>query len=152
LLLDAAGHLWVTDFGLARGPADPGLTRTGDMVGTLRYMSPEQALAQRGLVDHRSHVYSLGVTLYEALTLEPAYPGRDREGRLRESALGAPRPPRALNPATPADLETIVLKAMAREPGRRYATAQEMAEDLGRFLEHRPIRATRPTWRERARK
>jgi serine/threonine protein kinase len=152
LLLDAAAHLWITDFGLARCQADQGLTLTGDVAGTLRYMSPEQALAKRGLVDHRSDIYSLGVTLYEILTLEPAYPGRDREELLRQFALGDPAPPRRLKPAIPVELETIVLKAMAREPERRYATAQELAEDLQCFLEHRPIRATRPSWSERATK
>ena len=151
LLLDAGG-VWITDFGLARCRADQGLTLTGDVVGTLRYMSPEQALAKPGLVDHRSDVYSLGVTLYEALTLEPAYPGSDREELLRRIALGDPPPPRRLTPAIPVDLETIVLKAMAREPERRYGTADELANDLCCFLEHKPIRATRSTLRERSMK
>jgi tetratricopeptide (TPR) repeat protein len=145
LLLDAAGHLWVVDFGLARCGAGPGLTVTGDLVGTLRYLSPEHALAKRALVDHRSDVYSLGVTLYEALTLEPAYPGTDREELLRQITAGAPRPPRRLNPSIPVDLETVVLKAMAREPEDRYATAQELADDLRRFLEDRPVLARRPS-------
>src|SRR5438477_581291 len=78
LLLDPAGHLWVADFGLARFRAAPALSASGDVVGTLRYMSPEQALAKRALVDHRSDVYALGATLYEALTLEPAFPAADR--------------------------------------------------------------------------
>jgi serine/threonine protein kinase len=152
LLVDAAGHLWVTDFGLARFRTDPGLTVSGDLVGTLRYMSPEQAQARRGLVDHRADIYSLGVTLYEALTLEPAFPGAGREEVLRQVLLGEPRPPRRVSPAVPAALERVVLKAMAREPERRYATAQELAEDLGRFLEHLPVRAVPPTLRERAAK
>jgi tetratricopeptide (TPR) repeat protein len=144
LLLDAAGRLWVTDFGLALSRSEPGLTGTGGVVGTLRYMSPEQALAKRALVDHRSDVYSLGVTLYEALVLEPAYPGSDREELLRQIADGAPRPPRRVNPAVPVELETVVLKAMAREPEDRYPTAQELADDLRRFLEDRPVLARRP--------
>src|SRR5262249_23658826 len=143
LLLDAAGQLWVTDFGLARYRTDQGLTLTGDAVGTLRYMSPEQALAKRGLGDHRSDVSALGVTRSEALAREPAYPGSDREELLRHIACGEPRPLRRLNPAVPVALETVVLKAMAREPERRYATAHEMADDLKRFLEHRPVRAKR---------
>jgi serine/threonine protein kinase len=150
LLLDAAGHLWVADFGLARCGADAGLTRTDHVVGTLRYMSPEQALARRALVDHRSDVYALGATLYEALTLEPAYPALDRADLLRQIADGAPRPPRRVNSAIPAELETIVLKAMAPEPESRYATAQDLAEDLRRFLEGRPVLAARRTLPERA--
>jgi serine/threonine protein kinase len=149
LLLDTCGKLWVTDFGLARSHPEQGLTLTGELVGTLRYMSPEQAFAKRGVVDHRSDIYSLGVTLYEALTLEAAYPAGDREELLRQMSLTDPRPPRRLNRAIPVDLETIVLKAMAREPEQRYDTAQELADDLANFLEHRPIRATRPTLRER---
>src|SRR5262249_20847320 len=93
LVLDGADKLWVTDFGLARTWADPGLTQTGDVVGTLRYMSPEQALARRGLVDHRTDVYSLGVTLYELLTLRPALDGKDHREIFRKLALEEPRPP-----------------------------------------------------------
>jgi serine/threonine protein kinase/Flp pilus assembly protein TadD len=152
LLLDAAGSLWITDFGLARLHSHPGLTLTGDTVGTLRYMSPEQALAKRALVDHRSDIYSLGLTIYELVTLQPAYPGQDREELLRQIALGEPRPPRRVNPHVPVDLETIIQKAMAREPEARYATAQELADDFQRFLDHRPVTAQRPTVRQRLQK
>jgi tetratricopeptide (TPR) repeat protein len=152
LLVEPGGRLWVTDFGLARCAAGTGLTRSGDVVGTLRYMSPEQALSRRGLLDHRCDVYSLGATLYEALTLRPPYPGEDREGLLLQLALADPPPPRGLNPAVPAELETVVLKAMAAAPEARYATAQELADDLRRFLEDRPVRARRPGLRERAAK
>ena len=144
--------LWVTDFGLAHCQSQPGLTLSGDLVGTLRYMSPEQALAQRGAVDARTDIYSLGVTLYELLTLEPAYDGRNREELLRQIAFEEPRPPRRLNRAVPAELETIVLKAMAKAPEERYAAAQELADDLRRFLEDRPIQARRPTLLQRLRK
>ncbi len=149
LLVDSSGNLWITDFGLARGRTEQGLTRSEDLVGTLRYMSPEQALAKHGLVDHRTDIYSLGVTLYEMLTLEPAYAGPDRDDLLRQIGMCAPRPPRRLRPSIPVALETIVLKATAREPERRYASAQDLADDLERFLENRPIRAVRPTVRER---
>jgi serine/threonine protein kinase len=152
LLVDGAGRLWVTDFGLARFRGEAGLTLTGDLVGTLRYMSPEQALGQRHLVDHRTDVYSLGATLYEVLTLEPVHAGHDRQVLLRQIASEPPRPPRRLNPALPADLETVVLKALDKEPEARYATAQELADDLRRFLEDRPIRARRPSLWQRARK
>jgi serine/threonine protein kinase len=152
LLLDARGHLWVTDFGLARLTGDAGLTATGDVLGTLRYMSPEQALAQRGLLDQRTDIYSLGATLYELLTLEPVFDGRDRQELLKQIAFEDPVPPRRLNRAIPADLETIVLKAMAKEPAARYATAQEMAEDCRRFLHDEPVRARRPSVAQRVAK
>jgi serine/threonine protein kinase/Flp pilus assembly protein TadD len=152
LLVDGRGELWVTDFGLAHCQSQAGLTLSGDLVGTLRYMSPEQALAKRVVVDHRTDVYSLGATLYELLTLEPAFAGTDRQELLRQIAFEEPRPPRRLNRAIPAELETIVLKAVEKEPARRYATAQELADDLRRFLEDRPIQARRPTLVQRARK
>src|SRR5262249_43867264 len=152
LLLDAEGGLWVTDFGLAQVRGDDRLTLTGDVLGTLRYMSPEQALGQRVVVDGRTDVYSLGVTLYELLTLRPAVDGRDRAEILRRIADGDPPPLRKINPAGPADLETIVLKATAKDLPSRYATAQELAGDLRNFLEDRPIRARRPGPLDRAAK
>jgi serine/threonine protein kinase len=152
LMLDAQGKLWVTDFGLARFGTDAGLTMTGDLLGTLRYMSPEQALARHGLVDHRTDVYSLGATLYELLTLRPAIDGQDRQEILRRIAFDEPPAPRSLNKAIPADLETVVLRALAKEPAERYATAQELADDLRRWLEHKPLRARRPGLLERGRK
>jgi tetratricopeptide (TPR) repeat protein len=152
LMIDGAGKLWVTDFGLARTATDAGLTMTGDVLGTLRYMSPEQALAKHGLVDHRSDTYSLGATLYELLTLRPAVDGKDREEILGKIAFEEPPSPRSLDRGIPADLETIVLKAMAKEPAERYATAQELADDLRRFLEDRPIRAKRIRLLKRVRK
>jgi serine/threonine protein kinase len=152
LLIDRNGAVWITDFGLARFHSDLSLTGTGDVVGTLRYMSPEQALARRGVVDQRTDVYALGVTLYELLTLHPAFDGRDHQELLRQIAIDEPIPPRRLNPAIPRDLETIVLKAMAKDVSSRYVTAQEMAGDLRRFLDDQPIVARRPgllecTWR-----
>ena len=116
LLLDDKGQFWVTDFGLAQIQGNPGLTLTGDILGTLRYMSPEQALAKRVVIDGRTDIYSLGVTLYELLTLRPAFDGQDRQEILRKIAEEEPAPPRKLNPAVPRDLETIVLKAMAKDP------------------------------------
>jgi WD40 repeat protein len=115
-------------------------------------MSPEQALAKRVPIDHRTDIYSLGVTLYELLTLEPAYNGKSREEVLRQIAFEEPRPPRQLNGAVPAELETIVLKAMAKSPEERYGSAQELADDLKRFLEDKPIKAKRPSLRHRATK
>jgi eukaryotic-like serine/threonine-protein kinase len=152
LMVDARGNLWVTDFGLAVCQAETGVTRSGDLVGTLRYMSPEQALGRRGALDHRTDVYSLGATLYELLTLEPAFGGDDRQELLRRIVAEEPRPARRLNPAVPADLETVVAKAMAKAPDERYATAQELADDLRRFLEDRPVRARRPSLWQKGRK
>jgi WD40 repeat protein/serine/threonine protein kinase len=152
LLVDLRGNLWITDFGLAHCQSQAGPTMTGDLVGTLRYMSPEQALAQRVAIDHRTDIYSLGVSLYELLTLEPVFDGRDRHELLRQVAFDEPRPPRRLNKAIPEELETIVLKAMEKNPIERYASAQELADDLERFLKDEPIRAKRPTVPQRARK
>lgn len=142
-MLDAEANLWVTDFGLAQIQGDNRLTLTGDLLGTLRYMSPEQALARRVVIDGRTDVYSLGVTLYELLTLRPAFAGRDRAEILRRIADKEPAPLRKLNPSVPQDLETIVRKATEKDPSRRYATAAELAADLRRFLEARPITARR---------
>jgi serine/threonine protein kinase len=144
LMVDNRGHLWVTDFGLARFQGDPGLTQTGDLLGTLRYMSPEQTLGNSSVVDERSDVYSLGATLYELFTLEPAFAGSDRHDLLRRIAQEEPRRPRAINPALPADLETIVLKAMAKDPVSRYCSATALAEDLERYIDDQPILARRP--------
>ena len=106
LLVDVRGNLWVADFGLARFQSEAGLTMTGDLLGTLRYMSPEQALGKSGMADYRTDIYSLGATLYELLTLEPAYAGRDRQEILRRIAFEEPRPPRQdqrLDPGRPGD-------------------------------------------------
>jgi WD40 repeat protein/serine/threonine protein kinase len=150
LLLDDQGQLWVADFGLAQIQGNPHLTLTGDILGTLRYMSPEQALARRVVIDGRTDIYSLGVTLYELLTLRPAIDGQDRGEILRKIAQEEPAAPRRLNPAVPRDLETILLKAMAKEPAERYATAKELADELRRFLEDKPIRARRVGLGQRA--
>lgn len=152
LMLDGRGKVWITDFGLARLDSAASMTMTGDLVGTLRYMSPEQALAKRVTIDHRSDVYSLGVTLYELLTLESPFDGKDRQEILRQIAFEEPRPPRRLCRDVPHELETIVLKAIEKNPQDRYATAQELAEDLRHFLNDQPIRARRPTVVQRLRR
>jgi serine/threonine protein kinase len=152
LLVDARGVLWITDFGLAQFRADAGLTQTGDVLGTLRYMSPEQASGQRVLLDHRTDVYSLGATLYELVTLEPIFPGQNYQRLLHQILHDEPRAPRAVEKAVPVELETIILKAVSKGPADRYATAQQMADDLRRYLEDKPILARRPSLLERGRK
>jgi eukaryotic-like serine/threonine-protein kinase len=148
LLVDTHDHLWVTDFGLAQFHGRAALTATGDVPGTLRYMSPEQVAGAPAGVDHRTDVYSLGATLYELLTLIPAAAGTDRADLIRQIRDAEPVPPRRLRPQVPRDLETIVLKALAKDPPDRYPTAQALADDLGRFLDDRPVAATRPgAWR-----
>lgn len=157
LLIDTHGKLWITDFGLAKlaspgGHAGGELTLTGDLLGTLRYMSPEQALAKHGLVDHRTDVYSLGATLYELLTLNPAVPGDDKHEVLRRIAFDEPAKPRTTDASIPRELETIVLKCLEKEPAGRYATAGEVAEDLRRWLSNQSIKARPPTLLDRAAK
>jgi serine/threonine protein kinase/WD40 repeat protein len=151
MILDTQGQAWVTDFGLAHLQRQAHLTQSGDLVGTLRYMSPEQALARRDVLDHRTDIYSLGATLYELLTLRPAVDGGDRQEVLRRIAFEEPVRPSALDPALPPDLEAVVLKAMANAPAERYGTAQELADDLRRFLDDQPVQARRLTrWRRAA--
>jgi eukaryotic-like serine/threonine-protein kinase len=152
LLIDTRGNLWVTDFGLAQIMADGQLTHTGDLVGTLAYMSPEQAGGGRAPLDHRTDIYSLGATLYEMLTLEPLFGGNNRPALLHRILNDEPVPPRALDRAIPIELETIVLKAVSKNPVERYKSAQEMADDLQRFLDNKPILARRPALVDRVRK
>jgi serine/threonine protein kinase/tetratricopeptide (TPR) repeat protein len=152
LMVDVKGHLWIADFGLARLQNDASLTLSGDLLGTIRYMSPEQAIGHRAVVDQRTDVYSLGVTLYEMVALEPAFDGGDRREVLRRIIEEEPMPLRGRNSSVPRELETIIQKATAKEPESRYLTAQELADDLQRFLEHKPIGAKRPTLLERVAK
>jgi tetratricopeptide (TPR) repeat protein len=152
LLVDATGKLWVTDFGLARFGPDAGLTMSGDLLGTLRYMAPEQALSHHGLVDHRADVYALGATLYELLTGRPAVAAAERAEVLRQIAFEEPTPLRKLDKAIPAELETIALKCLAKNPNERYATAGELADDLWRWLGDQTIKARPPSLRQKVAK
>jgi serine/threonine protein kinase/WD40 repeat protein/Tfp pilus assembly protein PilF len=149
LLFDTQGTLWVADFGLAKADDSDDLTNTGDIVGTLRYMAPERF---QGRADARSDVYSLGMTLYEMLTLKPAFADSDRARLIERVTHAVPPRPRQLNQHIPKDLETIVLKAIARDPADRYAVAETLAEDLRRFLADRPILARRSPAVERLRR
>jgi WD40 repeat protein/serine/threonine protein kinase len=147
LLLDADGAVWITDFGLAKLEGSDGPTRTGDIVGTLRYMAPERF---EGWSDPRSDVYGLGITLYELLTLRPAFEAATRVALIERVVKDVPLSPRKRDGRIPRDLETIVLKAIAKEPSDRYATARALADDLESFLGGRPIRARRSSVAEQA--
>ena len=149
LLVDSEGKLYVTDFGLARIDTNAPMTMTGDLLGTLAYMSPEQALAKRVVIDHRTDVYSLGVTLYELITLQKPYQGSDRQELLKKIAFDEPLRLRQLNRRIPEDLETIVAKAIEKSPDDRYETASDLANDLERFLSDMPIQAKPPSWAQR---
>jgi eukaryotic-like serine/threonine-protein kinase len=140
LLLDTQGTVWVTDFGLAKADDQQGLTHTGDVVGTLRYMAPERF---QGRADARSEVYALGLTLYELLALRPAFDETDRHRLIRQVMGGELTRLEKVNPAIPRDLVTIVHKAIDRGPECRYQTAKDLADDLRCFLDDAPIKARR---------
>ena len=146
LLLDLQGTVWVTDFGLAKLDDDDGLTQTGDILGTLRYMAPETFKHQS---DARSEVYSLGLTLYELLAFRPAFDQVTRSLLIDQVMNARVEWLERLNPDVPVDLQTIVHKAIERDPGDRYQTAEEFADDLKRFVNDEPIRARRVTLPER---
>jgi serine/threonine protein kinase len=148
LLLDTSGVLWVSDFGLVK-TQDPALTDTGDFVGTLRYMAPERF---RGECDSLADVYALGLTLYELLVLRPAFDGKDRLHLLEQIGRQEPARLRVLDPRIPRDLETIITKAIEKDPRRRYPSADNLAEDLRRYLADEPIRARRISPLERLRR
>jgi serine/threonine protein kinase len=152
LLVDGRGSLWVTDFGLAWFQDGLDLTRTGDLPGTLRYMSPEQSSGQRVLLDHRTDLYSLGATFYELLAGGPIFPGTTRAQLLQQIAGDDPRPLRHLRKGIPSELETIILKCLQKSPIDRYPDALSLADDLERFLDNRPIVARPPSWLDRTRK
>jgi serine/threonine protein kinase len=144
LILASEGRVKLSDFGLAKSVQDGSLTRTGDFVGSPAYVAPEQAGPRRRKVDLRADIYSLGVTLYELLTLHQPFVGKDVAVILRNILQKDPPPPTQLNPRIPKDLETIVLKAIEKDPDRRYQTAEELADDLRRFLNFEAISARPP--------
>ena len=146
LLLDTQGTVWVTDFGLAKADDQQNLTHTGDILGTLRYMPPE---AFEGKTDARGDVYSLGLTLYEMLAFRPAFDEKERNRLIKQVTDAEPVRLGKLNRQVPRDLETIVHKAIDKDPARRYATAGALAEDLQRFIDDEPIRARQVSAAER---
>jgi tetratricopeptide (TPR) repeat protein len=142
LLLDTSGVVWITDFGLAKSEGTATITRTGETVGTPRYMAPE---AFSGWADPRTDVWGLGATLYELIAGRPAFDGADRAQLLKQISDVEPAPLRRLDPSIPRDLATIVHKCLQKEPAARYATARDFAEDLRRFLAGEPIHARPPS-------
>lgn len=143
LLLSQDGRLHISDFGLARILAEPGMTQSGDFVGTPFYMAPEQISSEIGDIDGRTDIYALGATLYELLTLRPPFPGTSRDEVLAKISREDPIPPKRLNSRIPRDLETICLQALSKDPAQRYQTAAELAADLRRYVSHWPIAAKR---------
>jgi tetratricopeptide (TPR) repeat protein len=151
VLLTVDGRARLVDFGLTSSAAAGGaerITRTGSQVGTLHYMSPQQLRGAE--LDARADVYSLGATLHELLTLHPPFDAEDRVALERRILEGRPDPIRARNRKVSVDAETVCLQAMALEPGRRYATMRELADDLQRLLERKPVKARPPRWPELA--
>jgi serine/threonine protein kinase/WD40 repeat protein len=147
LLLDTTGRVWVTDFGLAKADESDDLTSPGDILGTVTYMAPERF---KGMADPRSDVYGLGITLYEMLTLRAPFVDSNRARLIDRVEHDDPERPSKIDSQIPRDLETIVLKAIAKDPTNRYQRAAELGEDLRRFLVDRPIVARRSSWSERA--
>jgi WD40 repeat protein/serine/threonine protein kinase len=146
LLLDTHGTVWVTDFGLAKAEGTEQLTEPGDIVGTIRFMAPERF---HGQSDQRSDIFSLGLTLYELATLRPAFAASERAQLVQRILQEEPPPPRKVERLISRDLETIILKAIAKEPEQRYQSAADLAEDLRRFLADRSIYARRsPIWEQ----
>lgn len=145
LMLDPMRHVWITDFGLAQLEGSVPLTVTGSLVGTLRYMSPEQVRGGTARVDHRTDIYSLGITLYELTTFRPAFSATDRSILLRQILNIDPPRPSSFHRTFPRDLETVLCKAIAKRSEDRYPTAEAFAEDLENFVERRPVRARRPS-------
>ena len=144
LILSTDGRLMVADFGLAKRADDKSLTMTGSIVGTMRYMSPEQAMAKRVKVDHRTDIYSLGATMYELLCLKPAFPQEDDKEILGAVLAQDPIRPRKISATVPAELETICFKMLEKSPAARYDTARALAEDLRRYIQDLPIVAKPP--------
>jgi|CXWL01.1.fsa_nt_gi serine/threonine protein kinase len=149
LILSTDGRIMLADFGLAKSVGEQSVTRTGSLVGTLRYMSPEQAMAKRVRVDYRTDIYSLGATLYELLCFRPAYPGVDETEILSAIISRDPLRPRKINSHVPAELDTICMKCLEKSVEARYETGKALADDLRRYISDLPIVAKRPNIAQR---
>src|SRR4029077_10547698 len=151
VLVDASDQPRITDFGLAkRLDGDSSITMTGQMLGSPNFMPPEQASSQRGKVGRHSDVYGLGAILYHLLTARPPFQAESFESVINQVLNTEPVSPRLLNSSVPPDLETICVKCLQKEPSRRYQSAQEVADELDRFLHDKPIQARPITRAERA--
>jgi serine/threonine protein kinase len=144
LFSSGKSRLLLSDFGLARDEAMSQLTQRGDFLGTVRYMSPEQLLAHRIKLDRRTDIWSLGVSLYEAVTLDLPYTAVTEEGYISAVSMQEPLPARARNHAVPRDLETVLIKCLERDPADRYSSAAELRDDLRRLVADTPVLARRP--------
>jgi serine/threonine protein kinase len=142
LLLDQKDHVWITDFGLVKETEMDGLTKTGDLVGTPQYMAPESF---KGEYDQRSETHCLGLTLYELATLQPAFERGTTAEIIHRVTTTNPVAPSKIDAQIPSDLNTIIVKAIARDPKLRYASAEELRDDLRAFAEDRPIAARKPS-------
>jgi outer membrane protein assembly factor BamB/predicted Ser/Thr protein kinase len=149
LLLDPDGVVWLTDFGLAKRMDEATLTVHGTLMGTPRYMSPEQAASLQQPVDRRTDLYSLGATLFELATGRPVFESAMPHLVIAQILTEEPARPRQIRPALPVDIETVILTCLAKDPPKRYQSAQALASDLRAVLEARPIQARRAPWGER---
>ncbi len=143
LLLSLDGRIMLLDFGLAKSKGDLSVTGTGSLIGTLRYMSPEQAMAKRMKVDHRTDIYSLGATMYELLVFQPAFKGRDDKETLGMIITRDPPSPRKVIPPVPRDLDLICMRSLEKDPDARFPTARELADELRRYILGLPIKTKR---------
>ncbi len=149
LILDPEGTVWLTDFGLAKRADEVTMTAAGVLMGTPRYMSPEQAASALVPIDHRTDIYSLGATLYELATGRPVFDAQTPQGVITQILTTEPRSPRLIQGQLPRNLETIILKCLHKEPAKRYPQARDLADDLRSYLENRPIKARRVSLVER---
>ncbi|MEM7316023.1 MAG: serine/threonine-protein kinase, partial [Planctomycetota bacterium] len=152
LIRDGEGRIWLTDFGLAKRLDDVELSMTGAILGTPRYMSPEQASSMSRPVDHRTDIYSLGATLYEFATGQNLFDAVTPHVALGKIINDDPAAPRTIRPGLPRDLETIIMRCISKEAHHRYESAEQLVADLRAYIDGRPIHSRRPSWAENLRR